>query len=642
MELNSLITTLHNLTVDNQLEEALRQLLSYFQANQIEAERPLVKDVYQLLGQLKSLESKNRTNTIGQEDYTLELNRIRSGLLNLIEGIRKFKDEKDFLSNVSGKGKLMHNIPSRMTVNLPTTCTVRIGAIWEHITKNFVPTEHTKLVDDIDVTDIMSVELLARDSTAFDIWTPNNLDQKAKLSAFTEWVFEVTPKKVGKFPLYLKVSTVEKVDNERVYYNLVYNFAVDITTEYSPVQEQPVEWQALLAQLEAEKKKKPLLAWGGMGKLMALAAGLALVVVAGLGIRHLLDPSPGETVEEATFRMGRRLQAPAVLVNGTPPAEWSFTKDSSGIVIPHLIIDSTYSLSVNDSTWRCGGTFKIKRPPSTTYTLSCSKTRFELGILTRSAIGTVSVDNQPQTITSQFPKGDFSIAKMTLPEGQHRIEARLADGSYLCIPAELYLSKDTTISMECVRKEAPPSVGSSTPSDGEYSVTLLVSTDFYQANKREPVLLMDGQAQAVRPIVKPDGVEYVLEGIGSGTYRFEMSDRTGYFNCSPTIGKVEDYNTTFYMNCPRRIADIHIMTTGILKYYVNNNELEVLVNNKKRKARWDDATDGFILKAVYYGPRKLEFIVPNKCTCENPIQDVIINSPIVKLKLDCGCSDGID
>jgi|GEM_PF-4053974 len=640
MRLDSLIQTLHDLTVDNQLEEALRQLLSYLQENQIEADRPLVKDVYQLLGQLKSLEAKSRVNTISQADYTLELNRIRAGLLNLIEGIRKFKDEKDFLANASGKGKLLHNIPSRMTVQQPTTCTVRIGAAWENIIKNFVPTEYTKLVDDIDVTEIMNVELLSRDSTAFDIWTPNNLDQKAKLSAFTEWVFEVTPKKVGKFPLYLKVSTVDKVDNERVYYNMVYNFAVDITTDYGPVQEQAVEWQALLAQLEAEKKKKPLLAWGGMGKLMALAAGLAVVVVAAVGIWQILGPS-SENLTDATFRMTRRLQAPEILLNGISPAEWSFTADSMGIIIPDLTVDSSYNLSVSDSTWHCGGTFKIMRPSTTTYTLSCSKTKFELGIMTRSAIGTLSVDNQPYNISSQSPKGNYSIAKLTLPEGQHRIEARLSDGSDICIPADFYLSKDTTISMRCLRNETPPSSGGSTSTNGKYSVTLLVSTDFYEANKRSPVLFMDGQPQAINPTVTPDGVEYVLPGIGSGSYRFEMDDQTGYFDCKPTTGKVEDYNNTFYLDCPWRKAELHIMTTGVLRSYVQDDILEVLVNGVKRKAKWDQATDGFVLKGVQYGPRPLEFIVPEYCACTNPIQTVVIKSPVVQVGLDCNCDNGL-
>ncbi len=642
MELNSLIRTLHDLTIDNQLEEALRQLLSYFQANQIESERPLVKDVYQLLGQLKSLESKVRVNTISQEDYTLELNQIRSGLLLLIEGIGKFKDEKDFLANASGKGKLMHNIPSHMTVHQPTTCRVRIGAAWENIIKNFVPTQHTKLVDDIDVTEIMNVELLSRDSTAFDIWSPNNLDQKAKLSAFTEWLFEVTPKKVGKFPLYLKVSTVEKVDDERVYYNLVYNFAVDITSEYNPVQEQAVEWKALFAQLEEEKKKKPLLAWGGMGKVLALAAGLVLVVAAGLGIRYLLG-STDEMVADSTFRMGRKLEAPTVLLNGLAIDNWSFSSDSFSIVIPNLKLDNTYSLSVGDSTWQCGGTFKIERLPSATYKLDCVKSKFELNLLTPLPIQTLTLNDKAQAITNQTPRDNYSFTKILLPEGQYRIEAKLVGESHLCIPIDYYLSKDTSIRMECMQREGSTSSGGPSTSVGQHSVTLLISYDFYKANNENPILLMDGQPQRTNPsVIKPDGVDYILHGIGSGSYRFEMSDQTGFFNCRPTIGKVEDFNTTFYLDCPRRIADIHIETSAMLRHYVVNDVLEVYVNNIKRKAKWDEAADFFILKGVYYGPSKLEIKVPDYCTCATPIQDLIIDSPIVKVRPDCNCSNGID
>ncbi|PID46647.1 MAG: hypothetical protein CSB47_03140 [Proteobacteria bacterium] len=135
------------------------------------------------------------------------------------EATKSFADDSASLRSARQIGNILYNPPSEMTLNVTETVEVRIGqgAISEAGLIGHGDVEK----ESIPISQVMSVRLCCGDSSKgdpFDIHTASAEEQLVDGSLvddkqFTEWVFQVTPRKKGVQQLQLIVSAHYTFDN---------------------------------------------------------------------------------------------------------------------------------------------------------------------------------------------------------------------------------------------------------------------------------------------------------------------------------------------------------------------------------------------------------------------------------------------
>lgn len=207
---------------EGKTEEALDLLL--------DAKEKLDPNTYQDLLILKNRFSianiEKHKGLMDQREYLRECSNISSALLYISKQIHlptlppAIKSKK--------QGKVLYAIPNSMPLNLETKCIIRIAYDSESIWENISTQDHAKL-EDIKVSQIMEVALIDRSGgTDFEVRTLNRTDQYLELDDYSEWIFFVKPIITGTRKLYLKISTVQKIDGESMKKEIVLERAVEV------------------------------------------------------------------------------------------------------------------------------------------------------------------------------------------------------------------------------------------------------------------------------------------------------------------------------------------------------------------------------------------------------------------------------
>lgn len=203
-----------------------------------------------LEGRYKETNKQLILGTLDQTNATIEFNRIRQGLLLLINSIKKadlqeFSEDAEQLIPDVHNGEVFYRIPKTMQVNVETECLVRLDFDRERILKDIqlVPGDVLK---DLRISDVMGVELLDPNGQAnFKITTLHDTVQFIDPQTTTEWRFFVTPLNLGKNPLVLKISIVEIKDGVERRRNEVLRENIEIITEAVKVQHEEFKASAL-------------------------------------------------------------------------------------------------------------------------------------------------------------------------------------------------------------------------------------------------------------------------------------------------------------------------------------------------------------------------------------------------------------
>ncbi len=277
----------------NQLQEGLDELENLF--NQIDSE--LLEQVVMLRSRWDRLYADYHGGLIVYDVFQTDLNKISFSILYLLKQLDHSNRKNRYKEKTSSKGRILYDIKKHMPVSLETRCTVRLAHNLSVIIQSFEVSQET-IIEEIRVSNIMEVELVTlSDDKDFKIRSVNSKDQIVDESDYTEWIFWVTPLKLGNHKLLLKVSVIQVIDNVERRKEIVLEKEIEVVNiDENLIKEESTNWidskiivDTLSQTREVEETyttinadKKPHRSrgfWSNWGKLLnnSLSAGVALI-----------------------------------------------------------------------------------------------------------------------------------------------------------------------------------------------------------------------------------------------------------------------------------------------------------------------------------------------------------------------------
>ena len=198
-------------------------------------------DFIQIKSRYNSLQRELLLGVLDHSTYDISRNNISKALLLLAEEIT----EKDLVPEGGVKtqeedkrGEVLYHIPDVMQHNHEEKCTVRIAFDIEHVKRDWEESKED-VIKSIRVSEIMAVSLLNVDESdpPFTIRSFSETVQFVDKDDFTEWVFYVKPVKIGRFPLLMRVSVIEMINNKEYKKDIVLEEEITVQTEEVPAPE---------------------------------------------------------------------------------------------------------------------------------------------------------------------------------------------------------------------------------------------------------------------------------------------------------------------------------------------------------------------------------------------------------------------
>ncbi|MBV6438777.1 MAG: hypothetical protein DYG98_12280 [Haliscomenobacteraceae bacterium CHB4] len=195
-------------------------------------------DFIQIKSRYNSLQRELLLGVLDHSTYDISRNNISKALLLLAEEIT----EKDLVPEGGVKaqeedkrGEVLYHVPDLMQLNHEEKCTVRIAFDIEHLKRDWEETPED-VIKSIRVSEIMAVNLLNVDESdpPFAIRSFSEAVQFVDKDDFTEWIFYVKPLKLGRFPLLLRVSVIEMINNKEYKKDIVLEEEITVQTEEVP------------------------------------------------------------------------------------------------------------------------------------------------------------------------------------------------------------------------------------------------------------------------------------------------------------------------------------------------------------------------------------------------------------------------
>ncbi len=194
---------------EGHLPDALNTLLA-----ELSDDSETYRIVSALLARLNLSNKERYRNTISSEEYQRRIDQVSADFFDLLAGLA----EGDFMSKpasaratASKQGSVLYRVPNTMPIQKPTRCTIRVAVDEDAILENIVLDEHVEVKSRVEISDVMSAELLDPEGGAFQISALNARTQLVKEAGYTEWNFNVTPLIEGVHQLLVKVSIMEIV-----------------------------------------------------------------------------------------------------------------------------------------------------------------------------------------------------------------------------------------------------------------------------------------------------------------------------------------------------------------------------------------------------------------------------------------------
>ena len=248
---------------DNQLPEALNTLLT-----QLPDGSETYRIVSALIARFNAANKERFRNTITFDEYQRRVDQVSADFFDLLDGLTEinFEDvpasaparqglaggkattgeagEAD-IRKATKKGSVLYRVPNLMRLQKPSRCTIRVAVDEEAILENIVLDEHVEIKSRIEISDVMSAELLDPVGGTFQISALNSRTQLVRETGYTEWNFNVTPLIEGVHQLLVKVSIMEVVPgfSEPIPREVSVIEMVTIETESASSDDDPLEFK---------------------------------------------------------------------------------------------------------------------------------------------------------------------------------------------------------------------------------------------------------------------------------------------------------------------------------------------------------------------------------------------------------------
>lgn len=157
------------------------------------------------------------------------------------------------LNNPFQSGKILHHIPSAMPLNTLSTCRIRIAPETlrqEDIESGLTKEEKAAATTEVlRTSSVMKVELLNHptNTDSFTISSQNNLEQPVFPFTYSEWLFDVQPKRPGHHAMLLRVTARVNIPGfgERSFDVAVYNRAIQVHAGEKPLTDEAFDKQPI-------------------------------------------------------------------------------------------------------------------------------------------------------------------------------------------------------------------------------------------------------------------------------------------------------------------------------------------------------------------------------------------------------------
>lgn len=224
-------------TLKTHIGEGVEAALEYLE-QVLDHDSDRYNDYIQIKSRYNGLQRELLLGVIDHSTYDISRNNISKALLLLAEELT----EKDLVPEGGAKeeeedkyGEILYHVPELMQLNHEEKCTVRIAFVVEQLLREWVRTE-VDVIKSIRISEIMAVNLLNVDETdpPFIIRTLSETVQFIDKEDFTEWIFYVKPVKTGRFPLVLRVSVIEMINNKEYKKDIVLEEEITVQSEEVP------------------------------------------------------------------------------------------------------------------------------------------------------------------------------------------------------------------------------------------------------------------------------------------------------------------------------------------------------------------------------------------------------------------------
>ncbi|MCC6279845.1 MAG: hypothetical protein IT262_04545, partial [Saprospiraceae bacterium] len=193
---------------DNQLPEALNALLE-----QLPNGSEKYRIVSALIARLNAANKERFRNTIALDEYQRRVDQVSADFFDLLSDLREADFEVSEKTTANGKpakrGSVLYRVPHVMPLQKPTRCTIRVAVNEDAILENILLDEHVEIKSRVEISDVMSAELIDPEGGTFRINPLNTRTQLVRDTGYTEWIFNVTPLIEGVHQLLVKVSIME-------------------------------------------------------------------------------------------------------------------------------------------------------------------------------------------------------------------------------------------------------------------------------------------------------------------------------------------------------------------------------------------------------------------------------------------------
>lgn len=203
-------------TLETQIREGLLADAMNALLAQLPVDSELHRVVSALITRLNAANKERYRNTIAPEEYQRRVDQVAADCFDLISRLKEADFEASESNTPQGsggakKGSVLYRIPDVMQLQKATHCTIRVAVDEDAIIQNIVLDAHVEIRSKVEVSDVMSAELVDPEGDTFKIAALNARTQLIRETGYTEWNFSVTPLLSGVHELLVKVSIMEIV-----------------------------------------------------------------------------------------------------------------------------------------------------------------------------------------------------------------------------------------------------------------------------------------------------------------------------------------------------------------------------------------------------------------------------------------------
>jgi len=310
---------------DNQLPEALNALLE-----QLPDGSEKYRIVSALIARLNAANKERFRNTIALDEYQRRVDQVSADFFDLLSDLRESDFDISAKPTGSGKtakrGSVLYRVPHTMPILKPTRCTIRVAVDEDAILENILLDEHVEIKSQVEISDVMSAEIIDPEGSTFKINPLNTRTQLVRDTGYTEWIFNVTPLIEGVHQLLVKVSIME----------IVPGFPDPIPREVSVMETVTIVTES------AATDDMTLLEFKSGGQSFSFQSTPTEAGMYEVSYSKEAEPIPIEAVPEqrATGRGLRALAVFLAFIVLAPAATWAFAPDLPAWVYTRYIEDT--------------------------------------------------------------------------------------------------------------------------------------------------------------------------------------------------------------------------------------------------------------------------------------------------------------